>query len=152
MAARADAFGRRMRLWMTAGPGLAWIILFLLIPSAILLAIGFFSIGTYGNPQLPLTIEPFREVAGYSILGWSPGNLIVIFRSLLQAVLAAGLTVLLAYPLVFFIIARPPGRTAAAAAVGDPAVLDQSGRAHLCLDGTARPRIRASRMPRGHSA
>ncbi|HET9148667.1 MAG TPA: ABC transporter permease [Acetobacteraceae bacterium] len=108
MAWRAEDFARRFRLWITAGPGLAWIVLFLIIPSAILLAIGFFSIGDYGNPRLPLTLEPLREVAGYSILGWSPGNITTILRSLLQAVSATVLTILLAYPVVFFIISRPP--------------------------------------------
>src|SRR5487761_1174425 len=70
-AERAERAARAFRLWITAGPGLGWIIIFLILPSAILLAIGFFSIGNYGNPHLPLTLEPFREVAGYSILGWT---------------------------------------------------------------------------------
>jgi spermidine/putrescine transport system permease protein len=102
-----ERFARAFRIWVTAGPGLAWIVLFLIIPSAILLAIGFFSIGDYGNPKLPLTLEPLREVAGYSILGWSPGNITTILRSLVQAVSATVLTILLAYPVVFFIISRP---------------------------------------------
>lgn len=107
-AARAERFGRAMRLWITAGPGLGWIVLFLVLPSAILLAIGFFTSGSYGNPQLPLTLQPLREVAGYSILGWSSGNIVVVLRSLMQALSAGVLTVLLAYPVVFFIISRPP--------------------------------------------
>ena len=106
-AERAERLARAWRLWITAGPGLFWIVLFLILPSLILLAIGFFSIGDYGNPHLPLTLEPFREVAGYSVLGWSPGNIQVILRSLAQAISAAGLTILLAYPVVFFIIAQP---------------------------------------------
>ncbi|HQU22644.1 MAG TPA: ABC transporter permease [Acidiphilium sp.] len=107
-AERAERLARAWRLWITAGPGLFWIVLFLVLPSMILLAIGFFSIGNYGNPHLPLTLTPIREVAGYSILGWSPANITTILRSLLQAVSAAGLTILLAYPVVFFIIAQPP--------------------------------------------
>ena len=106
-AERAERMARAFRLWITAGPGLGWIVVFLILPSAILLAIGFFSIGNYGNPRLPLTLEPFHEVAGYSILGWSPANLTTILRSLVQAVSAAGLTILLAYPVVFFIVAQP---------------------------------------------
>ncbi|MDD2876198.1 MAG: ABC transporter permease [Acidiphilium sp.] len=106
-AERAERAARALRLWITAGPGLVWIVIFLILPSAILLAIGFFSIGNYGNPHLPLTLEPFREVAGYSILGWSPDNIETILRSLLQAISAAILTILLAYPVVFFIVAQP---------------------------------------------
>lgn len=106
-ADRAERIGRAFRLWITAGPGLGWIVLFLILPSIILLAIGFLSIGDYGNPQLPLSLDPIREVAGYSILGWSPGNFETILRSLAQAISAAGLTILLAYPVVFFIITQP---------------------------------------------
>jgi len=106
--AQIEARARALRLWITAGPGLVWIVMFLILPSVVLLAIGFFSIGNYGNPRLPLTLEPLREVAGFSILGWSPGNLEVIFRSLLQALSAAALTILLSYPLVFFITTRRP--------------------------------------------
>lgn len=106
-AERAERLSRNFRLWITAGPGLAWIILFLILPSLVLLGIGFFSIDNYGNPQLPLTLTPFHEVAGFSVLGWSPGNITVIIRSLIQAISAAGLTILLAYPVVFFIIAQP---------------------------------------------
>jgi hypothetical protein len=97
-AERAERLARAWRLWVTAGPGLVWIVLFLVLPSLVLLAIGFFSIGDYGNPHLPLTLTPIREVAGYSILGWSPANITTIARSLLQAISAAGLTILLAYP------------------------------------------------------
>ena len=107
-AERAERLASAWRLWITAGPGLFWIVVFLILPSLMLLAIGFFSIGNYGNPHLPLTLEPLREVAGYSVLGWSPGNIQVILRSLVQAISAAGLTILLAYPVVFFIIAQPP--------------------------------------------
>lgn len=107
IAERGERMARSFRLWITAGPGLVWIVIFLILPSAILLAIGFFSIDPFGSPKLPLTIEPFREVAGYSILGWSPANIVTILRSLLQAVSAAGLTILLAYPVVFFIIIQP---------------------------------------------
>ncbi|MHB1305030.1 MAG: ABC transporter permease [Acidiphilium sp.] len=104
---RSEQIGRAFRLWITAGPGLAWIVLFLVLPSLILLGIGFFSIDAYGNPQLPLTFDPFREVAGFSVLGWSAGNIDVILRSLVQAISAAGLTIVLAYPVVFFIVAQP---------------------------------------------
>ncbi len=107
-AARAERLGRALRLWVTAGPGLTWIVLFLVLPSAILLGIGFFTSGSYGGPELPLTLQPLREVAGYSILGWSSGNITVLVRSLIQAMSAGVLTVLFAYPVVFYIVTRPP--------------------------------------------
>jgi spermidine/putrescine transport system permease protein len=106
-AAQTEARGRALRLWMTSGPGLFWIVLFLLIPSAILLGIGFFSANDYGSPILPLSTQPFQQVAGFSLLGWDDGNIIIFLRSLEQAGIATAVSALLAYPLVFFIMTRP---------------------------------------------
>ena len=106
-AVQMESRARAFRLWVTAGPGLFWIILFLLIPSAVLLGIGFFSSNDYGSPVMPLTSQPFQQVAGYSLLGWDDGNIIIFLRSLEQAGIATVVTALLAYPLVFFIMTRP---------------------------------------------
>ncbi|MDD2704627.1 MAG: ABC transporter permease [Acidocella sp.] len=102
-----EAGRQRLRLWITAGPGLVWIMLFLLIPSAILLAIAFFSADDYGNPVLPLSLAPFQQVAGYSLLGWDSGNIAIFLRSLAQAGTATLVSAALSYPLVFFIMSRP---------------------------------------------
>jgi spermidine/putrescine transport system permease protein len=106
-AVQTESRARAFRLWVTAGPGLFWIILFLLIPSAVLLGIGFLSANDYGSPVLPLTSQPFQQVAGYSLLGWDDGNIVIFLRSLEQAGIATVVTALLAYPLVFFIMTRP---------------------------------------------
>lgn len=102
-----EAGRQRQRLMVTAGPGLAWIMVFLLIPSAILLGIAFFSADDYGNPVLPLSLDPFQQVAGYSLLGWDDGNIVIFLRSLQQAGIATIVSALLSYPLVFFILSRP---------------------------------------------
>jgi spermidine/putrescine transport system permease protein len=102
-----EARRQGLRLWITSGPGLFWIVLFLLIPSAVLLGIGFFSADDYGSPILPVTLQPFQQVAGYSLLGWDDGNIIIFLRSLAQAGIATAVTALLSYPLVFFIMTRP---------------------------------------------
>ena len=102
-----EAGRQRLRLLSTSGPGLFWIILFLLIPSGVLLGIAFFSADDYGNPVLPLSVQPFQQVAGFSLLGWDPGNIIIFLRSLKQAGIATFVTALLSYPLVFFILSRP---------------------------------------------
>ncbi|HQU05329.1 MAG TPA: hypothetical protein PLT25_11520, partial [Acidocella sp.] len=68
-AAQSDAKAKNFRLWVTAGPGLFWIVLFLLVPSLVLLGIGFFTSNDYGSPVLPLTLTPFSQVAGNSLLG-----------------------------------------------------------------------------------
>ncbi len=98
---------RAWRLWLTSGPGLFWIILFLLFPSGIMLGIAFFTNSDFGSPVLPLSLSSFSQVAGFGILGWSGANFTVLARSLLQAGIATTMTILLAYPLVFFIVSRP---------------------------------------------
>jgi len=106
-AVQEESRAKAFRLWITAGPGLGWVILFLLIPSVILLGIGFFSSNDYGSPTMPLTVQPFQQVAGYSLLGWDDGNILIFLRSLEQAGIATVVTALLSYPIVFFIMTRP---------------------------------------------
>ncbi len=101
-----EAGRQRLRLWVTSGPGLVWIMLFLLIPSAVLLGIAFFSSDDYGAPVLPLSVQPFQQVAGYSLLGWDPGNITIFLRSLGQAGTATLVSAALSYPLVFFILSQ----------------------------------------------
>ena len=102
-----EARRQRLRLFATTGPGLGWIMLFLLIPSAVLIGIAFLSSGDYGNPIFPLSLQPFQQVAGYSLLGWDSGNIVIFLRSLQQAGIATIVSAILSYPLVFFILSRP---------------------------------------------
>jgi spermidine/putrescine transport system permease protein len=106
-AVQSEARSKSIRLWITSGPGLFWIVLFLLIPSVVLLGIGFFSANDYGSPSLPLSVQPFQQVAGFSLLGWDDGNIIIFLRSLRQAGIATIVSALLSYPIVFFIMTRP---------------------------------------------
>lgn len=105
--------GRRHLWWAevrhligTVSPGVAWIIVFLVIPSGFLISVAFMSTSAYGLPQPPWTLEAFRELAGFGILGWSPGNLFTLLRSLWYTVLATGLVTVVAYPLAFYITTR----------------------------------------------
>jgi spermidine/putrescine transport system permease protein len=106
-AVQSESRSRSIRLWITSGPGLFWIVMFLLIPSAVLLGIGFFSADDYGSPVMPLSLQPFQQVAGFSLLGWDDGNIIIFLRSLEQAGTATVVSALLSYPIVFFIMTRP---------------------------------------------
>jgi spermidine/putrescine transport system permease protein len=106
-AVQGEARAKNIRLWITAGPGLFWIVLFLLIPSLGLLGIGFFSANDYGSPAMPLSLGAFQQVAGYSLLGWDSDNIVIFLRSLEQAGVATIVSALLSYPLVFFIMTRP---------------------------------------------
>lgn len=90
-------------LTVSIGPGVAWITLFLFLPGLLMGVLAFMSNNTYGQPAMPFTTSAFSQVAGYSFLGWSSGNLLVIWRSLTQAFYTTVATALLAYPLAFFI-------------------------------------------------
>ncbi|MHB8247486.1 MAG: ABC transporter permease [Acidithiobacillus sp.] len=101
---RSERFG--LGFVLTVAPGALWIILFLLAPSILVIAMAFLSNGDYGSPHLPMTLDAFRRVLGFSVLGWSNGNLMTLWRSLVQSATATVATILVAYPLAFFIVSR----------------------------------------------
>jgi len=97
-------------LLLLVAPATAWIGLFLVLPSLYLVAVAFLSTGPYGLPTLPPSLEAFRELAGFGFLGWSPGNLYTLLRSLWQTLIATTLVTLIAYPVAYFITTFPPRR------------------------------------------
>ncbi|RKR02561.1 ABC-type spermidine/putrescine transport system permease subunit I [Kushneria sinocarnis] len=92
----------RHLLWTTL-PAALWIVIFLILPSLYLVSMAFMTNGPYGQPQLPLSLEAFHQLAGFGFLGWSPGNLYTLLRSLWQTVLSTTMVVVLAYPLAYYI-------------------------------------------------
>lgn len=102
--ARSQAMVREARhLLMTVAPGASWIVFFLVLPSAYLMSVAFMSSGTYGLPEMPLSLESFRQLAGFGFLGWSPGNLYTLLRSLWQTLVSTALVVIIAYPIAYYI-------------------------------------------------
>lgn len=99
-----------VHLVATIAPGILWIVFFLVLPSFYLISVAFMTNGPYGLPQWPLTLQSFRELAGFGILGWSPGNLLTLARSLWQTLIATGLVILIAYPLAYYISRAPAHR------------------------------------------
>lgn len=91
----------------TIGPGVAWIAVFLVVPSVLLMTIAFMTNGPYGLPEMPLSVRSFRELAGFGWLGWSPGNLYTLARSIWQTLLATVLVTVIAYPIAYYISTRP---------------------------------------------
>lgn len=89
-------------------PGVLWITVFLLVPMLLLVGIAFMTNGPYGLPERPLTLDAFGQLAGFGLLGWGPGNLLVILRTLWQTVLATALVTLVAYPVAYTITTRSP--------------------------------------------
>lgn len=108
---------RRLRRWQvsrdtlhmlwTVGPGIAWIVIFLVVPALLLISIAFMTSGVYGLPQLPWTFHAFKLLAGYGILGWSPGNLFILWRTVWETLLSTSLVIVIAYPIAYYITTRP---------------------------------------------
>lgn len=99
------------RLWrrgllMLAAPTL-WLAAFLVLPSLLLLGLAFAQRGPYGEITWRFTLENFRRLAGFSLMGWSSDMLWILARSLWVAAVTTALSLLLAYPLAFFIASRP---------------------------------------------
>jgi len=88
--------------------GFAWLTLFLAVPLAILLVIAFASRSAYGEVEWTFTLENFRRMLGFGALGWSSNTLRILLRSAWVGFVTTLISLLLAYPLAFFIAARPP--------------------------------------------
>ncbi len=93
-------------LLLTVGPGALCILLFLVLPSVYLVGMAFLTNGPYGLPTWPLSLQAFRELAGFGFLGWSPGNLYTLLRSVWQTLIATLIVTLLAYPAAYYIATR----------------------------------------------
>ncbi|MDT8880323.1 ABC transporter permease [Halomonas saccharevitans] len=103
-SARSRAMVREARhLLFTVAPGAIWIVIFLVLPGAYLMGVAFMTNGPYGLPEMPLSLASFERLAGFGFLGWSPGNLYTLLRSLWQTAVSTGLVVLVAYPIAYYI-------------------------------------------------
>lgn len=88
-------------------PGVLWIVIFLVLPGLLLISIAFMTNGPYGLPQMPWSLDAFKQLAGYGLLGWSAGNIHIIIRTVWQSVLATALVTVVAYPIAYYITTRP---------------------------------------------
>jgi spermidine/putrescine transport system permease protein len=105
---RLTRAGQFLRSLATSGPGIFWVSLFLLAPLLAVAVIAFLTRGPYGDFGAPFTLQNYRRLAGFGVLGFEPLYPLIIVRSL---VLAAGTTaacVIAAFPLAFFIAALSP--------------------------------------------
>jgi spermidine/putrescine transport system permease protein len=85
------------------GPALFWLIAFFLIPLLLIAVIGFLSRGPYGTVEPPWTLENYRRLAGFGLLGFDPLYPWILLRSLLLGLGTALLCLLAGLPLAFFI-------------------------------------------------
>ena len=110
MACGGELISRRrltLRGLLLAGPGLIWITAFLAIPCLALFAISFAQRGTYGEIEWVFTFDNMKRLAGYGFFGWSADNLLILWRSVVVAVVTTVFCILVSYPLAFFLAARP---------------------------------------------
>jgi spermidine/putrescine transport system permease protein len=100
--------GRRGATWFLVAPPLLWLVLFFLVPLALIAA---FSIragsGAIGpSATWELSVEHYQDVVG------TPAFLRLLGVSILVALGVAGLATMLAYPVAYFLTFRAESRTA----------------------------------------
>jgi len=93
---------------MTSGPAALWLMVFLLVPILVIAGISFFTRGTYGEIEWPLTLESYKRLLGFGELGFDPLYPAILLRSVTLGAGTATLCVLLALPLAFFIARQTP--------------------------------------------
>ena len=101
---RADLFLSAL----TAGPGLAWLFVFVVAPFLAMSGMSFLSRGAYGEVQLPLTLENYKRLVGFGPLGFDSLYPLILGRSVALGALTAGLCALLGFPLAYFIAGLSP--------------------------------------------
>lgn len=100
------------RLWkrgllMIALP-MAWLAGLLVLPSVLLVGLAFAERGAYGEVEWHFTLENFRRLLGFGLLSWSPDMLLILGRSVWVALVTTVISLILSYPLAFFLATRPP--------------------------------------------
>lgn len=105
------ALVRRRRLMLRGfsflSPGLFWSFIFLILPCLSLLIVSFATRGDYGQIEWHFSADNMKRLAGYGFFGWSADNLLILWRSIVVAVMTTFFCVLLSYPLAFFLASRP---------------------------------------------
>lgn len=89
------------------GTGMLWLVLFLLLPGLVLIVVSFATRGAYGQLEWIFTIENYRRFLGFTLFGWTADYIFILLRSVWVAFVTTGLSVILSYPLAFFICTRP---------------------------------------------
>jgi len=91
---------------MFLSPGIAWLLVFLVVPGLVLVAVSFASRGSYGELLWNFSFENYSRLAGFGMFGWTADYLMIVWRSIVVAFFTSLISVLLSYPLCFFIAAR----------------------------------------------
>lgn len=91
---------QRRQFWLLFAPGAIWLLLFFILPLLIVLVYSFFKRGPYGNVIYTFTGENYVRLADsvYST---------IFTNSFGMAVLTTAISLLVGYPLAYFIATRP---------------------------------------------
>ncbi len=89
-------------------PGMLWLMFFLVLPGLILVLVSFAGRGSYGELVWDFSFDNYKRLMGFGIFGWSADYIIILARSLWVAIVTTGLSIILSYPLCFFIARKPP--------------------------------------------
>jgi spermidine/putrescine transport system permease protein len=97
---------QRQALLLSA-PAALWLFVLFIAPLALIVGVGFFTNGTYGELERPLTLESYKRFAGFGTFGWEPLYPMIIARTLSMAAVTTVLCLALATPLAFWISSLP---------------------------------------------
>lgn len=89
-------------------PGILWLLALLVLPGLVLVVVSFTERGAYGQIEWLFSIDNYKRLIGFGMLGWSADNLAIIWRSIWVAFVTTLIAILLSYPISFFIVNRPP--------------------------------------------
>ena len=67
---RLTVGGHFLRSTLTSGPGLVWLLTFLLLPLLAVVGMSFLTRGAYGELESPLTAENYKRLLGFGPLGF----------------------------------------------------------------------------------
>jgi len=93
---------RKVGLSLT-GPGILWLLVFLLLPTVFLMVLAFAQRGSYGSIDWTFSFTNLKRLFGFSSFGWSPDNLLILWRSLKIAVFTTVLCIAFGLPMAFWI-------------------------------------------------
>lgn len=88
-------------------PGMLWLLFFLVLPGVVLIVVSFITRGAYGQLEWVFTLENYKRLMGFSIFGWTPDYLLILWRSIVVALVTTLVSVALSYPVCFFIASKP---------------------------------------------
>jgi spermidine/putrescine transport system permease protein len=80
-----------------------WLLVFFIGPLLGIVWVSFLTRGAYGELEFPLTLENYKRVAGFGLLGFDPLYPTILARSLIIAAVTAFFCILSALPVAFYI-------------------------------------------------